>query len=56
VLDIFTDLTRLFLPVVFYVLGAFVSVIQAFVFTILSLVYVALAVGGHDDEHAHAHG
>jgi F-type H+-transporting ATPase subunit a len=53
VLDIFTDLTRLLLPVAFYVLGAFVSVIQAFVFTILSLVYVALAVGGHDEEHAH---
>jgi F-type H+-transporting ATPase subunit a len=56
VLDIFTDLTRLFLPVAFYVLGAFVSVVQAFVFVILSLVYVALAVGGHDDEHEHAHG
>jgi F-type H+-transporting ATPase subunit a len=60
VLDIFTDLTRLIVPVVFYMLGTFVSVIQAFVFTLLSLVYVALAVGGHgghDDhaEHAHAH-
>jgi len=44
-------------PVVFYMLGTFVSVIQAFVFTLLSLVYVALAVGGHDDhaEHEHAH-
>ena len=57
VLDIFTDLTRLIVPVVFYMLGTFVSVIQAFVFTLLSLVYVALAVGGHDDhaEHEHAH-
>jgi len=40
-------------------LGAFVSVIQAFVFTLLSLVYVGLAIGGHDhdhDEEAHGHG
>jgi F-type H+-transporting ATPase subunit a len=54
VLDIFTDLTRVIIPVVFYMLGTFVSVIQAFVFTLLSLVYVALAVGGHEhQEHAH---
>ena len=53
VLDIFTDLTKLIVPVVFYALGTFVSVIQAFVFTLLSLVYVALAIGGHDEEHAH---
>lgn len=49
VLDIFTDLTKLIVPVVFLMLGTFVSVIQAFVFTLLSLVYVALAVGGHDE-------
>jgi F-type H+-transporting ATPase subunit a len=51
VLDIFTDLTRVIVPVAFYMLGAFVSVVQAFVFTLLSLVYVALAVGRHDEEH-----
>jgi F-type H+-transporting ATPase subunit a len=55
VLDIFTDLTRLIVPVVFYMLGTFVSVIQAFVFTLLSLVYVSLAVAGHDEDHGHAH-
>ena len=54
VLDIFTDLTRLIVPVAFYMLGTFVSVIQAFVFTLLSLVYVALAVGGHGEDHGHA--
>ncbi len=53
VLDIFTDLTRVIVPVVFYMLGTFVSIVQAFVFTLLSLVYVTLAVGGHDEEHAH---
>jgi len=49
VLDIFTDLTKLIVPVVFLLLGAFVSLIQAFVFTLLSLVYVALAVSGHEE-------
>ena len=57
VLDIFTDLTRLVLPVIFYALGAFVSLIQAFVFTMLSLVYVSLATAGHGhaEEHAGQH-
>jgi F-type H+-transporting ATPase subunit a len=60
VLDIFTDLTHLIIPVAFLMLGAFVSLIQAFVFTLLSLVYVALAVAGHGEheehgEHAAAH-
>jgi len=55
VLDIFTDLTRVIVPVLFYMLGTFVSVIQAFVFTLLSLVYVSLATGGHGEEHEHAH-
>ncbi len=50
VLEIFTDLTKVVVPVVFYALGAFVSLIQAFVFTLLSLVYVSLAVG-HGDHH-----
>ena len=49
VLDIFTDLTKLVVPVVFLMLGTFVSVIQAFVFTLLSLVYVSLAVGRHEE-------
>ena len=51
VLDIFTGLTKLIVPVVFLMLGTFVSLIQAFVFTLLSLVYVALAVGGHAEHH-----
>jgi F-type H+-transporting ATPase subunit a len=63
VLEIFTDLTKVVIPVIFYFLGAFVSLIQAFVFTLLSAVYVSLALGhddlehdeAHDAEHAHAH-
>ncbi len=47
VVEIFTGLTKLGIPVVFYVLGAFVAVVQAFVFTMLSAIYIALAVS-HD--------
>jgi F-type H+-transporting ATPase subunit a len=57
VLEIFTDLTKLVIPVVFYMLGAFVSLIQAFVFTLLTVIYVSLAIG-HAHEHeqgAHGH-
>lgn len=47
VLTIFTSLTKVGVPVIFYVLGAFVSLVQALVFTLLSVTYVGLAVG-HD--------
>lgn len=46
-LSIFTDLTKgtvaFFVPVVFYVLGTAVCFIQAFVFTLLSMIYIRLA-------------
>lgn len=52
VIEAFTDLTKLGVPVAFYFLGALVAVIQAFVFTLLSMIYVALAVShGHDEGH-----
>ncbi|MFQ5681752.1 MAG: F0F1 ATP synthase subunit A [Candidatus Binatia bacterium] len=44
VVEIFTDLTKVIIPVPFYLLGALVSVIQAAVFTVLSVIYVAMAV------------
>jgi len=44
VLSAFIDLTKVLVPVLFYALGALVSVVQAFVFTILSVIYVALAI------------
>ena len=44
VLEIFTDLTPWVIPVLFYMLGALVSVIQAFVFTLLSVIYLAMAL------------
>jgi F-type H+-transporting ATPase subunit a len=55
VLGIFTDLTKVVIPVVFYMLGAFVCLVQTFVFTLLSLVYVLLATAGHEEHEAHAH-
>jgi len=54
VIEAFTDLTKLVVPVAFYAMGTLVSVIQAFVFTLLSMIYVALAIShGHDEEHGH---
>jgi F-type H+-transporting ATPase subunit a len=44
VLEIFTGLTKFVIPVAFYILGTLVSVIQAAVFTILSIIYVAMAI------------
>jgi F-type H+-transporting ATPase subunit a len=54
VIGAFTSLTKLVVPVAFYLMGTLVSLIQAFVFTLLSMIYVALAVShGHDEEHGH---
>jgi len=47
VVNIFTDLTKVGVPVIFYLLGTFVSVVQAFVFTMLTAIYIALAIS-HD--------
>ena len=43
VLGIFSDLVPLVVPVIFLFLGLFVSFIQAFVFSLLSTVYIGLA-------------
>ena len=52
VIGAFIGLTKLVVPVAFYFMGTLVSLIQAFVFTLLSMIYVALAVShGHDEEH-----
>ena len=47
VLSIFLDLVPLGVPVVFYFLGLFVCTMQAFIFTVLSMVYVSVALS-HD--------
>lgn len=43
------------IPIIFLVLGLLVALIQAFVFSLLSTIYIATAVAGHDD-HGHDHG
>jgi len=54
VIGAFIGLTKLVVPVAFYLMGTLVSLIQAFVFTLLSMIYVALAIShGHDEEHGH---
>lgn len=54
VIAAFISLTKVVVPVAFYAMGTLVSVIQAFVFTLLSMIYVALAIShGHEEEHAH---
>ena len=47
VISIFLDIAPFLIPVIFYFLGFFVCTLQAFVFTILSMVYVSLAIS-HD--------
>jgi F-type H+-transporting ATPase subunit a len=53
VIGAFISLTKLVVPVAFYFMGTLVCLIQAFVFTLLSMIYVALAISGHDEEHGH---
>ncbi len=43
VLSIFLDIFPWGLPIPFYIMGLFVATLQAFVFTILSMVYVSMA-------------
>lgn len=47
VLGIFSGLVPVVVPVIFMVLGLLVAVVQAFIFTLLSMVYISLAVS-HD--------
>jgi F-type H+-transporting ATPase subunit a len=48
ILGTFIDLTKVVIPVIFYGMGTFVSFVQAFVFTMLSMVYVMMATA---DDH-----
>jgi F-type H+-transporting ATPase subunit a len=59
---VFLNLTKLFIPVIFMALHVFVSLVQAYVFTMLTMIYIAGATAGHghddhghDAEHAHGH-
>lgn len=54
VLAIFSDLVPYIIPIPFYVIGMFVCFMQAFVFTLLTMVYINLATETHDHgDHAH---
>ena len=48
------EATKLGIPVLFLMLGTLVCAIQAFVFTILSMVYLSLAIQDHE-AHAEHH-
>ena len=61
---VFMSLTKLVVPVIFMGLHVFVALVQAYVFTTLTMIYIAGATAhghgdehghGHDDAHAHAH-
>jgi F-type H+-transporting ATPase subunit a len=53
---VFISLTKLVIPVIFMGLHVFVSLIQAYVFTTLTMIYVAGATAhGHGDDHGHRH-
>ncbi len=54
-LEVFGLKLALFVPMPFYLLGLLVCFIQAYVFTILSMVYISLATEHHDHDEAHAH-
>lgn len=48
VLGVFSSLAPYLLPVIFYGLGVFVAFIQAFVFCLMTMVYISLSTA-HDD-------
>lgn len=55
VLGTFSNLAPIAVPVVFMLLGLLVSFIQAYVFIMLSMVYVSLATAHQDHGEGHAH-
>jgi F-type H+-transporting ATPase subunit a len=51
VLEIFTGMLGPVMPVLLYVLGTFVSFMQAFIFTTLTMVYILLATQHEEEDH-----
>lgn len=51
VLSVFSGMAPYVVPVIFLFLGLLVSLIQAFVFTALTMVYISLATAHHDHDH-----
>lgn len=50
VLGAFLKLTKVGIPVIFYLFGTFVCFVQAFVFTLLTMIYIRLATA-HEESH-----
>ena len=56
ILGIFSELVPYLVPIPFYGMGLFVSFLQAFVFTLLTMIYIGMATAHHDHgEHDHHH-
>lgn len=55
VFGIMSELVPVFVPVIFLGLATLVSTIQAFVFSLLSVIYIYLSLPHHDHDEAHAH-
>ena len=56
ILGIFSDLVPYIVPIPFYGMGLFVSFLQAFVFTLLTMIYIGMATAHHDHgDHAEHH-
>lgn len=53
VLTQFSNLAPAVIPIVFMILGILVSLIQAYVFTVLTMVYIQMAVAHHDHDEDH---
>lgn len=53
VLTQFSNLAPILVPIVFMILGILVSLIQAYVFTVLTMVYIQMAVAHHDHDEDH---
>jgi F-type H+-transporting ATPase subunit a len=50
VLGVFTELVPFGIPVLFYALGTFVAFMQAFIFSLLTMLYIQLA-SSHEEDH-----
>lgn len=55
ILGIFSDLVPYIVPIPFYVMGLFVGFLQAFVFTLLTMIYIGMATAHHDHGEHEAH-
>ncbi|MCY4524137.1 MAG: F0F1 ATP synthase subunit A [Halobacteriovoraceae bacterium] len=55
VLTTFSELIPFLVPIPFYILGLIVCFIQAYVFTVLSMIYISLAVSHHDHDEKAVH-